>query len=68
MIDKDNVVRQREIVVQNELDDLFVIKGGLGVDDKIVLEGVRQVRDGDKVEYEDRRPEEVVAQLKYHAE
>ena len=30
---------------------------GLGVDDKIVLEGIRQVRDGDKVEYEDRQPE-----------
>jgi membrane fusion protein, multidrug efflux system len=38
------------------------------VNDRIVLEGVRQVRDGEKVECEDRRPEEVVAQLKYHAE
>jgi membrane fusion protein (multidrug efflux system) len=77
VVDKDDVVHQREIVVQNELEDLFVIqKGvgvddkqtGVGVDDKIVLEGMRQIRDGDKVEYEDRRPEEDVAQLKYHAE
>jgi len=68
VIDEGGVAHQREIVPQDELDDLFVIKSGLGVDDKIVLEGIRQVRDGDKVEYEDRQPEEVAANLKYHAE
>ena len=62
VVDKDDVVHQREIVVQNEMDDIFVIKKGLDVDDKIVLEGIRQVRDGEKVEYEFRQPEEVVAQ------
>jgi membrane fusion protein (multidrug efflux system) len=68
VVGKDVVAHQREIVVQNEIEDLFVIKEGVGVDDKIVLEGVRQVRDGEKVECEDRRTEEVVAQLKFHAE
>ena len=68
VVDKDDVAHQREIVVQNELEDLFVIKKGVGVDDKIVLEGIRQVRDGEKVEYEDHQPEQVAAQLKYHAE
>jgi membrane fusion protein (multidrug efflux system) len=68
VIDKDDVAHQREIVVQNELEDLFIIKQGVGVDDKIVLEGIRQVRDGDKVEYEDRQAEQVVANQKYHAE
>ncbi len=59
---------EREIAIQNELEDLFVLKSGVGVDDTIVLEGIRQVRDGDKVEYEDRQPEKVAANLKYHAE
>jgi membrane fusion protein (multidrug efflux system) len=68
VVDKDDVVHQREIAVANELDDIFVIKDHLAVDERIVLDGVRQVRDGDKVECEDRRPEEVVAQLKYRAE
>jgi membrane fusion protein (multidrug efflux system) len=68
IVDKDDVAHQREIDVQNELDDIFVIKTGLGVDDKIVLEGVRDIRDGDKVKYEDRNPEQVFANLKYHAE
>ena len=67
VVDKDDVVHQREIVIQNELDDIFVIKKGLGVDDRIVLEGIRQVRDGEKVEYEFRRPEQVMGKQENHA-
>jgi len=68
VIDKDNVAHQREIAVQNELEDLFVINKGLAVDDKIVLEGLRQVHDGEKVKYEVRAASQVDEQLKYHAE
>ena len=62
------VVRQREIFILNGLDDIFLIKDGLGVHDKIVLEGKRQVRDGDEVEYEFQSPEQALQHLKYHAE
>lgn len=68
VVDKDDVVHQREIAVQNELDDIYVLKDGLSADETFVLEGTQQVRDGDKVEYENLQPEESVAQLKYHAE
>ena len=70
VVDKDNVAHQREIAYEEVegLDDVFIIKKGLGVEDKIVLEGIRQVRDSDKVKYEYRQPEELVPDLKYHAE
>lgn len=68
VIDKDDVAHQREIEIQNELDDVFVLKSGLGIEDKIVLEGIRQIRDGDKVEYEAVQAEQVADNLKYHAE
>jgi membrane fusion protein (multidrug efflux system) len=68
VVGKDDVLQQREIVIQNEMDDIFVIKKGLAVDDKIVLEGIRQVHEGEKVEYEFRRPEEVIGKLKNRAE
>jgi len=68
VVDEDDVAHQREIVVQNELEDLFIIKSGIDQNDKIVLEGIRQVRDGDKVEYEDRQARNVAEHLKYHAE
>lgn len=68
VVGEDDVAHQREIKVQNELEDIYIIKSGVGVDDLIVLEGARQIRDGDKVEYEDRNPEEVAANYKNPAE
>src|SRR5262249_13007898 len=64
VVDKDDVAHRREIVVQTELEDLFVVKSGVGVGDKIVIEGVRRIEDGDKVEYENPQPKKVVADLK----
>ena len=54
VVDKQDVAHLREVVVQNESEDLFVIKKGVDVDDKIILEGIRQVHDGEKVVYEER--------------
>jgi membrane fusion protein, multidrug efflux system len=70
VVDKAGVAHQREIAYEEAegLDDLFIIKNGVGVEDKIVLEGIRQIHDGDKVECEYRQPGEVVPNLKYHAE
>lgn len=68
VVGEDEVVHQREIVVQNELEDIYLIEEGLDVNEKIVLEGIRQVRDGDKVEYEFSAPELVLANMKYRAE
>jgi membrane fusion protein, multidrug efflux system len=68
VVGEDDVVHQREIQVKNELEDVYVIKDGLSASDKIILEGIRQVRDGDKVEYEFLPPEEALANLKYKAE
>lgn len=68
VVDKDDVAHQREIMVHAELEDIFVLTSGLEVDEKIILEGIREVRDGDKVEYEDRLAEHVAENLKYHAE
>jgi membrane fusion protein (multidrug efflux system) len=68
VVGEDHVAHQRLITVQHELEDTFVIQSGLDANDKIVLEGVREVRDGDKVEYEYRAPDEVLVNQKYHAE
>ena len=50
------------------MDDIYLIKSGITTSDKIILEGVRQVRDGDKVEYEYVTPGEALSNLKNHAE
>jgi membrane fusion protein, multidrug efflux system len=50
VVDKDHVAHRREIFIQDDAEGLFVIRTGVGVGDKIVLDGVTQVRDGHKVE------------------
>ncbi|MFT3921791.1 MAG: efflux RND transporter periplasmic adaptor subunit [Myxococcales bacterium] len=62
------VVRQREIVVQEEMEDIYVIKKGLEANDKIIFEGVREAKDGDHVAYEVQSPSEILSHLKFHAE
>lgn len=54
VVDAENVVHQREIVVRQELEDLFVIETGIAAGDKFVLEGGRLIQDGDKVQFEER--------------
>lgn len=63
------VVRQREITIQNELDDIFIIKSGLKPSETIVFEGVRQVHDGEALEEPlFIPPEKAMENLKHHAE
>jgi membrane fusion protein, multidrug efflux system len=69
MVDKDNVVHQREINVAAELPDLYIVTSGISESDKIMLEGIRKVRDNDKLahfEYED--PKSVLPRLKVYVE
>ena len=68
VVGKDDEVQQREIVVAHEQEDIFVIASGVDANDKIVLEGTRQVHDGEKVEYEFREPKLVMANQKNKAE
>ncbi|HEY2910783.1 MAG TPA: efflux RND transporter periplasmic adaptor subunit [Gemmataceae bacterium] len=60
-VGKDGMVHRREIVVLGETAGLFVVKKGLDASDRIVVDGVRQVRDGEKLAgYDYRKPEEVI--------
>ncbi|HYZ84899.1 MAG TPA: efflux RND transporter periplasmic adaptor subunit [Bryobacteraceae bacterium] len=69
VVDKNAVAHQREITVARELEDIYVIKGGLSADERFVLDGVRQVRDGERLKRtETRPPKEAVNNLKHHAE
>lgn len=74
---EDGLVRQREITIQHELDDVYVLKPqtsrngvkiGLSVDDKFIFEGVRQVHDGDRVEFEFRPPAQILKDQRFPAE
>ncbi|RUL83175.1 efflux RND transporter periplasmic adaptor subunit [Tautonia sociabilis] len=68
VIDDKNVAHQRLITVEHEKDDIYIIQDGLDETENIVLEGVRDVRDGETISYEFEDPQTVLSHLKYHAE
>jgi len=68
VVGEDDMAHQKEITIRRELEDVFVIESGLEANDKIVFEGVREVHEDEKVEYEFRKPEEVLKNQKFHAE
>jgi len=68
VVGPDGVAHQREITVAHELEDIFVVGSGLDESDRFVLEGVRQVRDGQPLEFEVRSPEVALSNMKWHAE
>ncbi len=68
VVDDDGHVHQRRIRIAQELEDVFVVSEGLTEKDMIVLEGLRQTRDGEEIEYEYEEPADVLASLKVPAE
>jgi membrane fusion protein (multidrug efflux system) len=68
VVDKDNIIKTREITVEAEMEDLYVISKGLNESDKILLEGLRKVKDGDKIAFEFKTPQTVIPNLKVPAE
>lgn len=68
VVDKNNVVRSRNITVSNEMPDLYVVASGLSERDNILLEGVQNVKDNDKIESAFVAPRDVITRLKLYAE
>ncbi len=49
VVDKNNVVKSRNITIKQELPNIYIVQSGLNADDKILLEGVQTVKEDDKV-------------------
>ncbi|MET0343399.1 MAG: efflux RND transporter periplasmic adaptor subunit [Polyangiales bacterium] len=63
VVDAHNTVKQREIAVAHELPHLYVVSKGLGPDDKILLDGLRKVRDGNEIAVAYQHPDQAYARL-----
>ncbi len=67
-VDEKGLAHQRVIKIANELDDIFVVESGLRPDEKFVVEGLRQVSDGQHVHAQFKKPDDVLLNMKKHAE
>ncbi|MBS1636668.1 MAG: efflux RND transporter periplasmic adaptor subunit [Bacteroidetes bacterium] len=68
VVDKNNIVHSREINIASEMPDLYIIKDGLNENERIMLEGIRKVKDNDKITYEYQEPKKVIPTLKVYVE
>jgi membrane fusion protein (multidrug efflux system) len=68
VVDEDNTVHSREIRIAQELPHVFVVDTGLEDGDKVLLEGLRKVREGSRIEVDFRDPAGVLAHLDVPAE
>jgi len=63
VVDDKNVVKSRNITVKQKLPNLYVIESGLSASDKILLEGVQNVKEDDKIKFDFISPDQVMGQL-----
>ncbi|WP_341838097.1 efflux RND transporter periplasmic adaptor subunit [Chitinophaga pollutisoli] len=63
VVDKNNTVQLRPVTIGAEMPDLFVVKEGLKGDEKILLEGLRKVKNNDKIAFDFENPRSVISQL-----
>ncbi len=69
VVDKNNVVKTRLITVGAELPHMYVVTDGLTKDEKILIDGLRKVKNDEKIKYEFVNPSEVFSELdNVHAE
>jgi membrane fusion protein (multidrug efflux system) len=68
VVDEKNVVRSRPITVSAELPHVYVVDSGLAEGDKILVEGLRKVTEGETIDIDYKQAPDVLAQLKVPAE
>ena len=68
VVDKNNIIQSKEINITGELPNLYVVKDGISINDKIVLEGIQKAKDGEKIKYEYKQPKQVISNLRLKAE
>ena len=68
VLDADQRVHAREITIASEMPDLYVVKDGLSPNDRILLEGIRKVKENDQISCAYKQPRSVLPTLKVYVE
>ena len=63
VVDKNNVVKSRNIKIKQKLSNLYIIDSGLDANDKILLEGAQSVKEDDKIKCKYESPQQVIKKL-----
>lgn len=68
VVNKKGIVHAKEVNIASELPDLYVLKGGITQTDRIIVEGIRKVKENQKVKVKFVKPEKVLSDLQVYVE
>jgi len=68
VVDADHKIHSREITVAAELQHLYVVEGGLRDGERILLDGIRKVKEGQEIHETVISPEKAIDSLELLAE
>lgn len=63
VVDKDSIVRMRSIVPKLRMSNIYILESGLASEDRIIYEGIQQVKEGEKVSYDEVKFRPAISQL-----
>ena len=68
VVDKEHKVHPREIKIESEIPDLYIVQSGITENDKILIEGIRKVKENDKIDYAYEGARSLFPKLKVYVE
>lgn len=68
VITEEHILKSKEIKVAGEIPHIYIVNQGLSENDKILLEGLRLVRENQEIEYEMVKPDYALSHLNLYAE
>ena len=69
VVDDNGVVKSRQIIVGTEMPHLYAVTDGLDDNDKILVDGLRKVKNNQHIKFELHSQQQIIAQLnQLHAE
>ncbi|MBL7711100.1 MAG: efflux RND transporter periplasmic adaptor subunit, partial [Chitinophagaceae bacterium] len=58
----------KEVTIGGEMPDLYIVKDGLSENDRLLIEGIRKVKNNEKIKFDYEAPRKVFANLKVAVE
>jgi membrane fusion protein (multidrug efflux system) len=68
VLSEGNMLQKREITIAAEMPHLYAVKSGLKETDKVLLEGLRLVRENDEISADYVEPKKALLELHLYAE
>jgi membrane fusion protein (multidrug efflux system) len=68
IVDKDNIIHSREITIAAEIPHVYIVEAGLELTDRILLDGLRLVKENEKISFDFIQPLVALSNLTLYAE